>query len=479
MRLLVVVVCLRCSLEFAGEIHTAQGSLAGEVTTNQALLQTRLTKYAGPELDEAGDIPGASGVACFEYGLHQDLHDAQQTDWMEAKREHDFIVRVAITGLKPGTTYYYRPLFGTSKTEIHRGVTGSFTTLPGAESTGEISFVIGSCMNYHSFMHGKSNGGGPRTATEEDKRLGYPSYAAMKELHPQFFVGTGDIVYYDHPKVTAAQDIKALRKKWHEQFHFPRMIQFFTQTPTYWSKDDHDFRYNDSDLTGENLPSVGLGIEMFREQMPIYPTGDETSPTYRTHRINKDLQIWLTEGRDFRSPNKSPDEEGKSLWGDEQRAWLMRTLKESDATWKILISPTPMVGPDDAYKTDNHVNLGGFRHEADAFFDWLKANEITGFSIVCGDRHWQYHSIHPTGVEEFGCGALNDENSRLGVPPGSPKGTDPDAKIRQPYLYTEPTGGFLRVTVHRTDDGTSHLTIEHHDDHGKLMNRVEKRGGAG
>jgi alkaline phosphatase/alkaline phosphatase D len=165
-----------------------------------------------------------------------------------------------------------------------------------------------------------------------------------------------------------------------------------------------------------------------------------------------------------------PDGPDKTLWGAAQRDWLQRTLKESDATWKILISPTPLVGPDDAYKTDNHTNLGGFRHEADAFFAWLKENRVTGFMTVCGDRHWQYHSIHPSGIEEFACGALNDENSRVGVAPGSKKGTDPDALIKQPYTYPEPTGGFLHIRL----DDSSALTLTHHDDTGKVMNLVRK-----
>ena len=169
-----------------------------------------------------------------------------------------------------------------------------------------------------------------------------------------------------------------------------------------------------------------------------------------------------------------PDGPDKSLWGQAQRAWLQRTLKESDATWKILITPTPMVGPDDATKIDNHADIGGFRHEADAFFAWLKENKISGFMTICGDRHWQYHSIHPSGVEEFACGALNDENARLGVPPGSKKGTDPDGRIKQPYLYSEPTGGFLYVRIAREDDKRAKLLLEHRDDTGKVMNTVVK-----
>ena len=66
-----------------------------------------------------------------------------------------------------------------------------------------------------------------------------------------------------------------------------------------------------------------------------------------------------------------PDGPDKTLWGAEQIAWLKSTLLESDATFKLLISPTPLVGPDDAYKIDNHTNHKGFRHEGREFFKWV------------------------------------------------------------------------------------------------------------
>ena len=168
----------------------------------------------------------------------------------------------------------------------------------------------------------------------------------MLKLRPDFFVGTGDIVYYDNP-MRVAETVPQLRKCWHEQFRFPRMIEFFRSVPAYWSKDDHDFRFNESDNSTDRLPLPKTGIDMFREQLPLMATGSD-KPTYRTHRVSKDLQIWLTEGRDYRSPNEMADGPEKSLWGAEQREWLKTTMKASDAKWKILISPTPMVGPDDA-----------------------------------------------------------------------------------------------------------------------------------
>ena len=211
------------------------------------------------------------------------------------------------------------------------------------------------------------------------------------------------------------------------------------------------------------------------EQLPVAPADDENAKTYRTHRVNRDLQIWFPENRMYRSPNKAPDGPAKTIWGAEQKAWLKRTLKASNATFKLLISPTPMIGPDDLRKTDNHTNIGGFQHERDAFFDWLTATELTGFTIVCGDRHWQYHSIHPRGIEEFSCGALVDANSRPARRPGDPKGTDPDGRIRQPYYQDPPSGGFLIVEVAPAKgEQPPTLTFLFHDERGKVLHEHRK-----
>src|SRR5690606_11997475 len=157
----------------------------------------------------------------------------------------------------------------------------------------------------------------------------------------------------------------------------------------------------------------------------------------------------LVENRDYRSPNSAADGPEKTIWGKPQREWLQRTLLESDAPFKFLISPTPMVGPDDLRKKDNHTDIGGFRHEGESSFTWARENGFLheGLYRLCGGLQRQYHSIHPSGFEEFSCGALVDANSRLGVKPGDKKGTDPDALIRQPYTSTVPSGGYLNVEV--------------------------------
>lgn len=448
-----------------------QGEMVGEVTAGTAILQSRLT---AARIDDGGDVPGAPGVARFEIAENADFQDSRFTDWLEAAPESDFIVKAKVTDLKPATPYSYRLEFGPDRQHLQRGPARSFRTLHPPDALARHSFVVVTGMNYNLFHRGAGN----RPAySGPDKHLGYPALVSILKLRPDFFVGTGDNVYYDNPQETAAKTETELRKKWHEQFVQPRYVDLFAEVPTYWEKDDHDYRYNDCDNTGNRPPSVELGLRTFREQVPVTDPRERDAVTYRTHRAGKLLQIWLTENRDYRSPNRSPDGPEKSIWGSRQREWLQRTLMESGAAFKILISPTPLVGPDDLSKRDNHCDIGGFRHERDSFFAWAKEHGLLdkGLYLVCGDRHWQYHSIDPSGFEEFSCGALVDENSRLGVKPGAPRGTDPEATIRQPYTSQEPSGGFLNVVVEPGDTAkTATARFDFYDENGVLLHTVRK-----
>ncbi|MEM7474578.1 MAG: alkaline phosphatase, partial [Planctomycetota bacterium] len=142
-----------------------------------------------------------------------------------------------------------------------------------------------------------------------------------------------------------------------------------------------------------------------------------------------------------------------------------------------LVSPTPMIGPDDKRKNDNHVDIGGFQTEQMEFFDFLKAEGLDkgSFYMVCGDRHWQYHAVNPRGLEEFSCGALVDANSRLGRLPGDPAGTDPEGKIRHLHTQTEPSGGFLMVSIKPTTAAAkATLTFSFYDEKGKLLYEESK-----
>lgn len=467
-------------------VFLAQGLMSGEPTANSIILQSRLTSV---DTITQGDIPGASGIGRFEISSSKNFEDAKYSEWLVADSKSDFILKHCFKDLLAATKYNYRLHYGHTKENQFVSESATFKTHPGAEKSYETSFVVVTGMNHYHFHYGKYN----RTMaySGKDKHLGYPALKSILDMNPDFFIGTGDNVYFDHPNEKGylnevkkgndphpggyegkeVVDEAGMRRKYHEQFAQQRFVDLFKSVPTYWEKDDHDYRMNDGDPFSAFPISHQQGIKNFREQLPVVDP-KSNNKTYRTHRVSKDLQLWFVEGRDYRDANSKEDGPEKTLWGKEQLEWLKNTLFESDATFKLLVSPTPMVGPDDAYKTDNHVNLQGFNHEGESFFDWIVAHDFLKkhFYIICGDRHWQYHALHPKGIEEFSCGALVDNNSRAGRVAGDPKSTDPEAKIVQHYNQgtdEDASGGFLNVQI--IPGTTPELHFNYFDEKGALL----------
>ncbi len=472
------------SLHTASDVSAGMGILVAEVTSTSALVQVRLTQ--SEKLIE-GDVPGVPGVV--EFTIRPKESGTENALVVPATAQRDFIARAFLPGLKPATVYVCRTRIGSNAEELHAGPTATFKTLAGAEIACTTRLVVVTGMNYAKF-HGdrridrvrhviENNSKLPPPYAKRDKQLGYPALESIRKLRPDFLIGTGDNVYYDSPRKGRATTVLEMRRKWHQQFVQSRYHDLFAVVPTYWEVDDHDFRVDDCDLSGDYAPSPRVARDVLLEQLPFAPANEANPKTFRTHRVSRDLQIWLPENRWHRSPNASPDGPEKTIWGAEQKAWLKRTLTESTATFKLLISPTPMIGPDDLRKKDNHTDIGGFRHERDEFFAWLNQSGIARehFFIVCGDRHWQYHSIHSAGIEEFSCGALVDANARLGRKPGDPKSTDPEAKIQQPYYQKPASGGFLEIEVAPASNGSpATLTFNFRDEQGKLLHQTSKEG---
>ncbi len=193
------------------------------------------------------------------------------------------------------------------------------------------------------------------------------------------------------------------------------------------------------------------GLEVFRQQVPM---GEKT---YRTIRWGKDLQVWLVEGRDFRDANPTEDGPWKSIWGVEQMAWFMETVKSSDATFKVLISPTPVVGPDRSNKEDNHANEG-FAYEGNLLREFIASQK--NMVVACGDRHWQYVSVDAThGVKEYSSGPVSDKHA----------GGWSNDQVRPEHKYLNVIGGFLAITVDR-EDGNPCLIARHYGVDGKILN---------
>ena len=380
-------------------------------------------------------VPGRGGEVRVVYRAAE-ARTWQTTPWAAVDPKADFTHQFLLENLVPGRRYAVKVESRATGGPAGQTLAGGFRTAPAAEAATRVVFTVSTGQGHPS----QDMPGG-----------GYRIYPSMLKLEPDFFVHTGDIVYYD--KLAKSTDLAHYH--WQRTYSLPTNVEFHRWVWCYFMKDDHDTWQNDCWPTDarENMGTFTFkrGLAIFRQQVPMGPR------TYRTRRWGKDLQIWLVEGRDFRSANTDPDGPGKTIWGTEQKAWFKRTVRQSDATFRVLLSPTPLVGPDRANKNDNHAN-DGFAHEGDELRRFIASQN--NLVVVCGDRHWQYLSVHPeTKVREYSCGPVSDKHAGGW-----------SNRMRTPtHRYLNVVGGFLSGTVERTG-GKPTLTFRHHDPYGKVLN---------
>ena len=358
-----------------------------------------------------GAVPAAPGEARVRWRTAKGGWKA--SDWQSVDPDQDSTRQFILEDLDPGKKYEVKVEARSSGSKsVTSMMQGNFKTAPSANEPADIKFMAVTCQEYHDRDYGSK---------------GFKIYEHMLRRQPDFFAHTGDVVYYDQ----RAKNLDLARWHWQQMYSFPALVEFHKQVASYFMKDDHDTWMNDcwpdmqthfmGDFTFEQ------GRQLFLNQVPM---GDKT---YRTYRWGKDLQIWLVEGRDYRSTDTMPDGPDKTIWGAEQIKWFKDTVSASDATIKVLISGIPLVGPDRPQKIDNYANKS-FRTEGEMLRKFIETQP--NMYIVNGDRHWQYASKDAeTGLLEFGCGPVSNEHAG---------GWNP--KDRKPeHLYVNVVGGYLEV----------------------------------
>ena len=418
------------------EISKKQAAKLAKLRDPRELLRIQIPN--GAKLDEIyGACPGSPGRVRLSYFPVAKRNAVKHTPWETTSVENDYAVQWKLDGLRPGTKYAVVVQAKSAESDEPTAVVrGRFQTAPKAGAKRDVKFCMTTC---HDFIR------------RDDGDNGHKIYPAMTAMAPDFVIHAGDIEYYDKPDPWALT-IDLMRFKWQRIFALPNNREFYSDTTTYFLKDDHDTLTNDC-WPGQMYGAVSFaqGVKLFNEEQ--FPSH---TPRYKTIRWSKDLQIWLLEGRDFRSPNNMPDGPEKTILGDEQKTWLFSTLADSTAKFKVVVSPTPIVGPDRNNKKDNHAN-DVFEYEGNEIRAQLAA--IENLIVLCGDRHWQYASMdEKTGLWEFGCGP-GSEKHQLGWKPGDKRPVHRFLRVKGGYL-----SGHLTYPLPGKEP---RLTIRHHGVTGK------------
>lgn len=333
------------------------GPLVGHVTDTTAAIWA----YAGPraelvllEVDDAGDAPAIK--------LEQ-VPDAAQ--------HHR--VRFDVTGLKPRTEYTYSVSLPGDAPATQ---TGRFRTAPPAGERAKFRVAVASC---YGGLYVREKG-----RTREIRGYLSDSWRWLMEARPDFQLLIGDNVYANSTDYNHLWDSYALERANNEPF-----AAAVKTIPTYAMWDDHDYGPNDSDGTAKGKEN---SLPAFIETWANPPrAGGEGEGVY-TRFSWGDVDVFLLDGRYHRSPDDDPDDANKTMLGKKQFKWLVEGLRDSRATFKLLVNGSSW----NASVKDGWRIYSKSRRD---LFSAIVKHKVEGVVLVSGDIHRCELPVHAPEVD--------------------------------------------------------------------------------
>lgn len=268
----------------------------------------------------------------------------------------DLVAKVALDGLPSRTRIHYRVRFDGERPS--EWLVGALQT-PAAASDGPASSDV--VFAWSGDVNGQGWGIDPA-------RGGMPAFKALLDRAPDFYVSCGDAIYADDPiaaelplpdgttwknlvtpaKSRVAETLADFRGAHLYPRHAREVRAFAAQIPTFAIWDDHELRNNW--FPGELLddrrrsePRVDVLAARARRAMlehtPVLL--DPSGPLHRSVRWGPHLELFLLDGRSFRTANH-PAPADQAFLGAAQLAWLEGALARSTATWKVVACDMPI-----------------------------------------------------------------------------------------------------------------------------------------
>ncbi|SDE20664.1 alkaline phosphatase D family protein [Auraticoccus monumenti] len=261
-----------------------------------------------------------------------------------AQPELAHAVHPRVTGLEPGTEYFYRFRVGRGRSPV-----GRFRTLPAPGETPErFSFGVTSCQAWY---HGHFTA--------------HRHLAQEPDLDLAVFVGdyiyeygiTASNLWRDGASVGQASTVEVETL---EQYRVryglfksdPHLQRLHARVPAVLTWDDHEVQNNYVGASSAyGLPDdlfahrVAVAYRAFYENLPMDvdampegPVGDVTTGL----DVGRLARFSMLDTRQFRDPAATTPAErldpGRSMLGKEQEHWVTERLEGSPATWNLLAS---------------------------------------------------------------------------------------------------------------------------------------------
>jgi alkaline phosphatase D len=368
-------------------ISITHGTVTGDVTNDSALVWARAS----------GD--GHMHVE-FWSGFHRVRRRLRETTTIRIDGQTDFIGKFELDDLQPDTLYSYRVVAEGANGQAESAI-ASFRTAPPAHRSMPVRFSWGGDVG-----QGLAN------------RPPFPAFASMAAEQPDFFIFNGDTIYGDGttPIGPGATTVAEFWAKYKENREDPLFQAFARQTPMIVNWDDHevdnDYRGLDPDLP---LGRLGAGRQAFFDYWPVRA---KLPDTWRRFRWGREVEVFVLDCRQFADPLAAPDGPGKTMLGLQQRRWLESRVRQSDATWKVLVTSCPLSILRSANPPqDDWVS---YEHELGSLLEAWREDRVENIVWLTADVHWAQAIEYPVyGMWEF-VGCPIGANPRVVASPLSP-----------------------------------------------------------
>ncbi|MCP4609948.1 MAG: tetratricopeptide repeat protein [Planctomycetes bacterium] len=305
-------------------------------------------------------------------------------------KEKDFTAVLTVRGLKPDTRYPYK-LVVDGRIQPRQW---AFRTFPAPRA--QSKFWIGF--------------GGGAGFTPQYERM----WDTITSHNLHAFLLLGDNVYIDNPTRQAVQQYCYYRRQSRLEFR-----DFVASTAIFSIWDDHDFTTNDAG-GGPEILRPYWKIPVWRTFVnnwvnPYYAGGENQPGCWYDFSIG-DVDFFMLDGRYYRTTSKVMN---PSMLGDVQKMWLLKKLKSSKATFKVIASPVPW-----SYgaKPGSKDPWQGYKAEREQIFSFLASNKIDGVILISADRHrsdiWKIERPQGYDLYEFESSKLTNIHTHK-IMPGS------------------------------------------------------------
>jgi alkaline phosphatase D len=204
----------------------------------------------------------------------------------------------------------------------------------------------------------------------------YQIFETIARHKPDAMLWLGDNIYY---READWLNETAMRYRYAHGRALPEMRELLASTHHYAIWDDHDFGPNDSDRAFRIRET---SLRIFKDYWANAAYGNPETPGCFGRFEWNDVEFFLLDNRYYRSPNRSPTNPSKQMFGDAQLQWLMDALVASNAPFKIVAGGNQMMNPLTPFEA-----FGKFPDEQKRLIDFIREARVPGVLFLSGDRH--------------------------------------------------------------------------------------------